>query len=113
MTNYVGVERRRFPRIEIRRVVQGLFAPNAAMVVIDLSAGGFAMRTDAAFLVGAVHDFCVTAVHEEPVFISGRIVYSLPINAPGGAAHHITGVEFVTDNRDALSALKKVIAAHV
>jgi hypothetical protein len=111
--SYKGVERRRYPRVEVVGVLRGHnSALDVPIVVLDMSAGGLAVQTSVMFPVGAVNNFRLTPDGGEPVMITGRIVHSLRASGPEGSTHYIIGVEFVTDEEGGgLRGVADLIAA--
>ncbi len=95
--HYVGVERRRFLRLEIVEQIQGQVVPlNMRVTVIDISLGGLCIQTTVGFPIGELLDLRLTLDEGEPLRSSARVVRTLRANGTNGITHHFTGLEFLT-----------------
>ncbi len=103
-TRYVGVERRRFPRIEIFEQIQGLVVPfNLPVAVVDMSLGGLCIQTTVRFPIGALLSLRLIVDGGTTLTISARVVRSLRANDANALTDYFVGVEFVADETSDLS----------
>jgi hypothetical protein len=96
---HTGVERRRYPRIEILgRIQSRVLSLNLPIAVLDMSLGGVCIQTDITFPIGELHEFRLTANEGEPLVISARVVHSLHASRSDGTPCYFIGFEFVEDD---------------
>ncbi len=102
--SYVGVERRRFPRIEIIEHIQGHVVPlNMQVAVIDMSLGGLCIQTTDRFPIGAILNLHLTVDGGTTLNISARVVRSLRTDGTNRLTDYFIGVEFVADETSGTS----------
>jgi hypothetical protein len=105
---------RRHPRVKIRGRINGRLLPrNDALILLDISRGGFAIRTAAVFSVGALHEFRLKPIEGVALRVSARVVHSQHVRDMRGVAHYDSGLQFVVDVVDTghPQAVQAMIAA--
>jgi hypothetical protein len=105
--------RRRSPRIDVLRRVEGrLVSIDAPIVVHDLSRTGFGVLSPIAFRSGETLDFRLTGEDGIDVAVAARAVHSR--QWPAGSNLHLTGFEFVPGRLTGLvpqASIDRLIAA--
>jgi len=87
--------RRNSPRLEVVAAIQGQIRPdNVPITLLNVSRGGFLMRSPVPYAVDDVNKFRFTIPGEPPLVVRGRIAH-VTSAATTGAAGHIIGVEFM------------------
>jgi hypothetical protein len=87
-------ERRRSPRVEVVEAIQGQIRPHdVPITLVNVSHGGFLMRSPVAYAVGGVHKFRITVDSEYPIVLRGRVAHQRRITTNATPAYLI-GVEF-------------------
>lgn len=108
-----GAERRRSPRIDVLRRVQGrLLALDTQIIIHDLSRSGFAVVSEMTFEPGQQLDFRLTSDDGTTVSVSAEAVHSKPMEASANLM--LTGFRFVAGPLTGLvpqSRIDRLIAA--
>jgi hypothetical protein len=102
------IERRKAPRKAVRgRGPAQLLSLNLPVTVIQISLGGFQIRTSFVFLVDSVHVFRFQLGDGSAVDVSARVIHCLPRVTNAGAPVYVTGLAFV----DSASQEAQAVAA--
>jgi Tfp pilus assembly protein PilZ len=91
-------DRRSSPRIQVLGQLHGKLVPiGLPVAVVDISLGGFAIKTSVAFPIGAVHQFGLTLGDGASVVVAGRVAYCRPDETLSRDAGFLTGFSFVEE----------------
>ena len=74
------------------------------LVVLNVSAGGFAIESAVSFPAGAGHQFRFTTAAGTTVVMTAVAIHSRPATSRNGLHHYVTGFEFVRDANDSTGA---------
>jgi hypothetical protein len=107
----MSTDRRRSPRIEILGRLHGhTVAFDVPVSVREISLGGMTVETSIELGEGAVHEFLLTLGDGSVVQLTGRVLHSRPSAAPaGGPVAHVSGIQFIEDEPEAVEAVENVI----
>ena len=109
----LGPERRKSPRIDVLRRVQGrLVALDKRIIIHDLSRSGFAVVSETVFEPGQQLDFRLTSEDGTTVTVSAEAVHSRPV--PASEELMLTGFQFVPGQLTGMvpqSRIDRLIAA--
>jgi hypothetical protein len=87
-------DRRHSPRVEVVEAIQGhIPAHDVPVTLINVSHGGFLMRSPVAYAVGDVHKFRITVSGEYPIVLRGRVAHQKRITT-NAASGYLIGVAF-------------------
>src|SRR5438128_144684 len=87
-------ERRRSVRVEVVGGIQGETQPdNLPVALLNVSDGGFLMRTPISYLVGDIHKFRFTT-DSDLIVLRARVAHVMRVTTNGTASYMI-GAEFV------------------
>jgi hypothetical protein len=113
-TEYSGSRsRRRHPRLEVLNRVEGRLVPSdLAIVVRDISLGGFSAESPVAFPPRTRHHFRFTSRSGPVVQLEASSIHCRLVAANELGQRYITGFEFVTDEHadEALTLLLESLA---
>jgi hypothetical protein len=107
-------DRRRYPRLHLVGQFDGRIVPfQIGVRVLDISAGGFAVKSTFDFPAGSEHEFQLATVHRPRPVIRAVVAHSRRVTSSRGYAYFVAGFTFVGLSADARATIDAVVAQQI
>jgi hypothetical protein len=101
VTHTNEINRRSSSRLEVlERIQSNVKLLDVPIKLLNISQGGFMMRTSRSFPLGGIYEFRFTSPRHAPVVLRGRVIHRMRATA-GGTVSYVTGVAFLDGQNSA------------